>query len=75
MSKGQFHRGKDNNKLLIRTLKTGDHGYLIEVAAKYGSVFTITKEPISRTLVTAYRGPLNTGLTALTIEAVTVNTR
>ena len=34
LSKGQFNRGKDNNKLLIGTSKTGDHGCLIEVAAK-----------------------------------------
>ena len=44
LSKGQFNRGKDNNKLLIGTLKTGDHDCLIEVAAKYRSVFTLIKE-------------------------------
>ena len=35
--------GKDNNKLLIGTSKTGDHVCSIEVAAKYRSVFTIIK--------------------------------
>ena len=43
LSKGKFNRGKDNNKLLIGTLKTGDHGYLIEVTAKYRPVCTIIK--------------------------------
>ena len=43
LSKGQFNRGKDNNRLLIGISKTGDHGCLIEVAAKYRSVFTIIK--------------------------------
>ena len=43
LSKGQFNRGKDNNKLLIGTSKTGDHGCLIEVTAKHRSVFTIIK--------------------------------
>ena len=33
LSKGQFNRGKDNNKLLTGTSKTGDHGCLIEVTA------------------------------------------
>ena len=42
LSKGQFNGGKDNNKLLIGTSKTGDHGCLIEVTAKYRLVFTIT---------------------------------
>ena len=46
LSKGQFNRGKSNNKLLIGTLKTGDHGCLIEVTAKYKS-----GEAISRTLI------------------------
>ena len=31
------------NLILIGTLKTGDHGCLIEVTAKYRSVFTIIK--------------------------------
>ena len=43
LSKGQFNRGKDNNKLLIGTSKTGDHGCLIEVTAKKRSVFTIIR--------------------------------
>ena len=32
------------NLILIGTLKTGDHGCLIEVTAKYRSIFTIIKE-------------------------------
>ena len=40
---GQFNRGKDNTKLLIGTSKTGDHGCLIEVTAKYRSFLTIIK--------------------------------
>ena len=75
LSKGKFNRGKDSNKLLIGTSKTGENGYLIEVTAKYRSVFTIIKGSYFRTLVTTYRGPLNTGLTGLTIEGDTVNTR
>ena len=43
LSKGQFNRGKDNNKLLIGTLKTGDHDCLTEVTAKYRSAFTLIK--------------------------------
>ena len=70
LSKGQFNGGKDNNKLLIGTSKTGDHVCSIEVTAKYRSVFTIIKGSYFRTLVT-----LNTGLTGLIIEAVTVNIR
>ena len=38
-----LNRGKDNNKLLIETSKTGDHGCLIEITAKYRSVFTIIR--------------------------------
>ena len=44
LSKGQFNGGKDNNKLLIGTSKTGDHVCSIEVTAKYRSVFTIITE-------------------------------
>ena len=40
LSKGQFNRGKDNNKLLINISKKGDHRCLVEVTAKYRSVFT-----------------------------------
>ena len=43
LSKGQFNSGKDNDKLLIGTSKTSDHGCVIEVTAKYRSVFTIIK--------------------------------
>ena len=43
LSKGQFNRGRDHNKLLIGTSKTSDHGCLIEVTAKYRSVFTTIK--------------------------------
>ena len=43
LSKGQFNEGKDNNKLLIGTSKTGDHVCSMEVTAKYRSVFTIIK--------------------------------
>ena len=76
LSKGQFNRRKDTNKLLTATSKKGDHGYLIEVTAKYRSVFAIIKGSYFQDFnVTAYRGRLNTGLTGLTIEAVTVNTR
>ena len=39
LSKGQFNEGKDNNKLLIGTSKTGGHGCLIEVTARYRSIF------------------------------------
>ena len=42
LSKGQFNRGKDNNKLLIGTSKTGDHGCLTEVTAKYRSDLQLT---------------------------------
>ena len=40
LPKGQFNRGKDNNKLLIKISKKGDHRCLVEVTAKYRSVFT-----------------------------------
>ena len=69
LSKGQLNRGKDHNKLLIGTSKTGDHGCLIEVTAKYRSVFTIIKGSYLQDFCDhSWRSV--TGLTGLTIEAV-----
>ena len=38
-----LNKGEENNKLLIKTSQKGDHRCLIEVTAKYRSVFTIIK--------------------------------
>ena len=67
--KGTVNRGEDNNKLLIKTSQKGDHRCLIEVTAKYRSVFTIIKGSYLQDFCDHLWRSV-TGLTGMTIEAV-----